>query len=471
MQTQGLQNSQQMRQGQTLSQVMLRNLSLLQAPAVELRREIIAAAERNPALELTAENPLELSESEVRRREEVRDGEEHEGRDDERDYFLQRMENAPDMEDIQARRKHFFDSVQVEESLQEHLFSQIACASFDERDTRLAEILIGNINEDGYFVGSLPDIEMIEERSEREVLKVLEKIRDEFDPPGVGARTLSECLLSQLRDAPDTLEVRTAREIIANDLEAFASRKDAALCVKYGLTEQKLGEVRTLIKTLDPRPGRLFDARGGLYLVPEVEVFRRKDGSFAARTVDRFLPTVKINPFYRDMAKSEKVDKTERDYLRNCLRDANAFLEGLSMREKTLQAIAQAMVELQPEFWTEGFAALKPMTMAEVAERAGVHETTVSRTVAEKYLRSARGVFPMRSFFSAALAREDGASVSSRAVKERIEALIKAEDRANPLSDETIAQMLKKEGVVCARRTVMKYRMALKIPSSRERKA
>ncbi len=446
---------------------MMRNLSILKAPIVELRHEILAEAAANPVVELDSTNPFELRESDIRpeRDDAVRTVE-----DDERDYFLQRMENAPDIEELQSRRKYFFDSVASEESLQEHLLSQISCARLSESDAHLAEILIGNINEDGYFVGSLPDIEMIERRTKQEVLAVLHKIRDEFDPPGVGAQTLSECLLSQLQDAPNTLEMRTARAIIQSDLDKFTGNSDRFLMEKYGLSEQSLKSVREIIRTLDPKPGRVFSSTESLYIAPEVRVVRAPDGSYIAEVESDLLPKVRISKAYRLMANDGNIGKDEKRYLKAQIRAAKALMDGLSMRSFTLKAIAQAIVDLQPDFWSKGFAALRPMTMADVAIRAGVHKTTVSRTVAGKYLRAPRGIFPMRSFFTASLEQEGVGQISNRAVLNRIAAIIKSEDRMNPLSDDAIAAILRNEGIDCARRTVMKYRTKLQIPSSRERK-
>jgi RNA polymerase sigma-54 factor len=239
---------------------------------------------------------------------------------------------------------------------------------------------------------------------------------------------------------------------------------------KYGLSEQSLKSVREIIRTLDPKPGRVFSSTESLYIAPEVRVVRAPDGSYIAEVESDLLPKVRISKAYRLMANDGNIGKDEKRYLKAQIRAAKALMDGLSMRSFTLKAIAQAIVDLQPDFWSKGFAALRPMTMADVAIRAGVHKTTVSRTVAGKYLRAPRGIFPMRSFFTASLEQEGVGQISNRAVLNRIAAIIKSEDRKNPLSDDAIAAILKNEGIDCARRTVMKYRTKLQIPSSRERK-
>jgi len=389
--------------------------------------------------------------------------------DDEwRDYFMQGMENAPSNEDSDEKRQYMFDSVRQHVSLQDHLIEQLTLTDLTPANRELAVTLIGNINDDGYFTGSLPDIVMITERSEREVLDVL-KVIQSFDPPGVGSRTLRECLLQQLNLIEDSPWEDEARLVIDKYLERLGAHDEKTLCKIMDLTREEFAHVASLIRSLNPRPGRSFQSESTEYVEPEVFVTKEK-GRFVAKVDNDQLPHIHISKHYRELLEDKTVPAETKSYIRERIRASAFLIRSIYQRQETIRKIAQEIVDAQTAFLTQGVEALHPMTMAEVAKKVGVHETTVSRTVANKYMRTPMGLFEMKYFFTPGLKTRDGASVSNKSVQDQIKRLVDAEDLTNPLSDQALEQMLAEAGVKVARRTIAKYRGILKIPPSHERR-
>lgn len=389
--------------------------------------------------------------------------------DDEwRDYFMQGMENAPHSEDAEEKRQYMFDSVRQKMSLQDHLLEQLTLVNLSPDDRELAITLIGNINEDGYFTGSLPDIIMITGRGEDEILGVL-KVIQSFDPPGVGARTLRECLLQQLEGVEDSPWEDEARLLIDKHLERLGAHDEKHLCKILGLSRDELAHVVALIKSLNPRPGRSFETADTEYVEPEVFVVKEK-GRFIAKVENDQLPHIRISKHYRKLLEDKTVSSETKSYIRERIRAGAFLIRSLYQRQETIRKIAQEIVDAQTDFLTQGINALRPMTMAEVATKVGVHETTVSRTVANKYMKTPMGLFEMKYFFTPGLKGKDGTSVSNKSVQDQIKRLVEAEDPAAPLSDQAIEERLREQGITVARRTIAKYRGILKIQPSHERR-
>ena len=361
-----------------------------------------------------------------------------------------------------------FDSIRQKVSLQDHLLEQLTLTELSPEDRELATTLIGNVNDDGYFTGSLPDIIMISGRTEREVLDIL-KVIQTFDPPGVGARTLRECLLQQLEGVEDSPWEDEARLVIDKYLEKLGAHDEKFLCKVLALTRDELTHVIALIRSLNPRPGRSFESDETEYVEPEVFVVREK-GRFVAKVDNDQLPHIRISKHYRKLLEDKSVSAETKSYIRERIRAGAFLIRSIYQRQETIRKIAQEIVDAQTDFLTQGVEALRPMTMAEVATKVGVHETTVSRTVANKYMRTPRGLFEMKYFFTPGLKGKDGVSVSNKSVQDQIKRLVDAEDPAAPLSDQAIEELLGKQGVTVARRTIAKYRGILKIPPSHERR-
>ena len=471
--------SQQQRQVMTLAPQLRQSLEMLQVPVMELRAAILKEMAVNPTID-DVKDPTEALLSEVQ----PDPPQEHptdEGldfdpdvdailrQDDEwRDYFLQGMENAPSNEDAEEKRQYLFDSIRQEDSLQDHLMKQLVLTEISPEDRELAVMLIGNINDDGYFTGSLPDIIMVTGRSEHDVVKVL-KVIQSFDPPGVGARTLRECLLQQLTLVEDSPWEDEARLLIDKYLEKLGDRDESFLCKALALNRDELAHVIALVRSLNPRPGRAFESEVTEYVEPEVFVTWEK-GRFVARVDNGQLPHIRISTHYRKLLEDENVSAETKSYIRERIRAGAFLIRSIHQRQETIRKIAQEIVDAQTEFLHKGIEALRPMTMAEVAKKVGVHETTVSRTVANKYMRTPVGLFEMKFFFTPGLKGKDGVAVSNKAVQDQIMRIVQAEDPTAPLSDQAIEEKLAEQGITVARRTIAKYRGILKIPPSHKRR-
>ncbi|HOM58337.1 MAG TPA: RNA polymerase factor sigma-54 [Kiritimatiellia bacterium] len=472
--------SQQQRQVMTLAPQLRQSLEMLQMPVMELRAAILNEMSVNPTIE-EVEDPSEVSLATVTAPEPQQQSAADEEldfnpdidailrQDDEwRDYFMQGMENAPSYEEENEKRQYLLDSIRQKASLQDYLLEQLTLTDLQGEDYDLAVLLIGNISDDGYFTGSLPDIIMVSGRSEREVLDVL-KVIQTFDPPGVGARTLRECLLLQLALVEDSPWEDEARLVIDKHLERLGAHDEKYLCKVLELTREELAHVTALIRSLNPRPGRAYVQEKTEYVEPEVFLVREK-GRLVARVDNQRLPHIHISKHYRSLLEDRNTPAETKTYIRERIRAGAFLIRSLYQRQETIRKIAQEIVDAQADFWEKGVMALRPLTMAEVARKVGVHETTVSRTVSNKYMRTPRGVFEMRYFFTHGLKSEDGVSVSNKSVQDQIRRLVEAEDPTAPLSDQALEEKLSEQGIKVARRTIAKYRGILKIPPSHKRR-
>ena len=471
--------SQQQRQVMTLAPQLRQSLEMLQMPVMELRAAILKEMSVNPTID-DLKDPTEITLSaavpEAPQQHVTDEGLDFNPdvdailqQDDEwRDYFMQGMENAPSTEDADEKRQYMFDSIKQKVSLQDHLLEQLTLTNLSDDDRELAITLIGNISDDGYFTGSLPDIIMISGRSEREVLNVL-KVIQSFDPPGVGARTLRECLLQQLSLIEDSPWEDEVRLVIDKYLEKLGSHDEKFLCKALSLSRDELSHVIAIIRSLNPRPGRTFETTEAEYVEPEVFVTKEK-GRFVAKVDNDQLPHIRISKHYRKLLEDKNVSSETKSYIRERIRAGAFLIRSIYQRQETIRKIAQEIVDAQTDFLTQGVEALHPMTMAEVANKVGVHETTVSRTVANKYMRTPIGLFEMKYFFTPGLKGKDGTTVSNKSVQDQIKRLVDAEDPSAPLSDQAIEEKLGAQGITVARRTIAKYRGILKIPPSHERR-
>ena len=373
-------------------------------------------------------------------------------------------------EDDLERRQRFFDNQVDRETLQEHLEKQIQMSDLPRRDHALAETLVGNLNDDGYFDGSLADVVMVSGESEAHVLEVLAAI-SRFDPPGCGARTLKECLLAQMDKLDDSPWEDEVRALIENHLEDIASGRVARILDALHITRAEYAETLRELRTLDPKPGRAYPSSGESNRIVKPEVHAVRDGGrWVADVDDRSLPEIRISPKYLKMIEDPSVEKETREYLAERLASAHQLNDAIEHREETIRAIAQEIFDRQPDFFELGLKGLKPLTMAEVAEKVGVHPATVSRTVNDKYVSTPKGVVELRRFFTQGIETSDGEVVAKDAVHDALKALVSAEDKRHPLSDEAIAAKLKAQGFPVARRTVAKYRGILDIPGTSERR-
>jgi RNA polymerase sigma-54 factor len=375
----------------------------------------------------------------------------------------------PNEEDVE-RRQRFFDNQVDVETLHEHLEHQIQMSDLPRRDYALAEILIGNINDDGYFDGSLPDIVMVSGESQAHVLEVLGVI-GHFDPPGCGARSLKDCLLAQMDKLDDSPWENEVRLLIENHLEDIANGKVSKILDALNITRSEYASALRELRTLDPKPGRAFPSSGDSNRIVKPEIHAvYENGRWIAEVDDRSLPEIKISPKYLKMIEDPSISQEAKEYLQERLIAANQLNDAIEHREDTIRSIAQEIFDRQPGFFETGLKGLKPLTMVEIAEKIGVHPTTVSRTVNDKYVATPKGVIELRKFFTQGIETAQGEIVVKEAVHDALKSIVDGEDKAHPLSDETIAAKLKEQGFSVARRTVAKYRGVLGIPGTSERR-
>ena len=383
-----------------------------------------------------------------------------------RDHFSQT--NAPNRAtaEDEEKRQFMFDSLVAGTSLAESLLEQVRDSSLPEADHNVAEIIIGNIDDYGYLKASVEEISAISNLPGEKILEVL-KVIQTFDPPGVGARDLRECLMLQLEreDEQESLEY----EIVRDYMEALGKRRIPEIARGTGGTVEEVQESLAKIARLEPRPGRAFLANVDQFVLPEVFVKRSGD-DFAVTTNNEHIPHLRISNVYKDLMSQGSNSAEVKNYIREKIRAGKFLIKSLHQRQSTIANIAREIVKRQREFMDKGVAFLKPLTMVQVAEVVGVHETTVSRAVSGKYMETPQGVFEMKYFFTAGLQTDSGANVSNTSVKDMIAEIFKGEDTSKPLSDQEVVKMLKEKGIVIARRTVAKYRMELNILPSNLRK-
>jgi RNA polymerase sigma-54 factor len=455
-----------------LAPQMRQGIELLAMNLPDLRLRLDKELSENPCID-EVEPTLEASTVSVKQQEaENRHGEDETDYPED-DYEPEFGTAAAIRSDEMAneKRQRFFDNQTKEETLEEHLMTQLQMSDIPPKDIPLAEMLIGELNDDGLFAGSIPDIQMVSGESERKVLDTLAKIM-EFDPPGCGARNLRECLLAQMDKLDGSPFKEDVRSLVDRHREDIAGGHIAEIERDMGFSHERYADVLRELRTLEPRPGRAYRREGKSvsYVNPEVHAVRTKNG-WIAQVDDRSLPDIRISPKYIRMLDDPHTDKDTKAYIRERIAAANAIIEAVEKRQETITNIAQAIVDAQPGFFEQGLKGLKPLTMQQVADKVGVHHTTVSRTVRDKYMSTPKGVVELRRFFTSGVTTDSGEQVSTDVVKDRLRTIIAAEDTARPLSDEKLSEMLRKEGFPVARRTVAKYRTMLGIPGTAERRA
>ncbi len=380
----------------------------------------------------------------------------------------------------EERRQYLFDSAVAPESLEEHLRRQIKFADFDDLERVIAEIVVGNLDDDGYFIGSPPDISMSAKCSEEKVLSVQRRICSTFDPPGIAARDLRECLLAQMErfeDSPWEEEIRAVVEHHLDDLRAGRFEKIRAA---LGLDDEEWRKLMSEFSAFSRKPalqkrdspnsaaGRRVDRDAPQYIYPEIHAVRLR-GRWTAVVSDGALPKIVISNTYRRMADDATVPKDARSAIRDYVRDAEMLEDMLDDRQEKLRRVGQAIIDAQPDFFKMGLEGLRPLSRSMIAERVGLDDSVVSRAVRGKYMTTPYGTMELSRFFSSGLATSDG-EVTPMRVKARIRDLISAEDAAHPLSDEAISRKLVEEGFKISRRTVAKYRESDGIRGSSERR-
>ncbi|WCJ59999.1 RNA polymerase factor sigma-54 [Fontisphaera persica] len=496
---QGLHLTQTLKQTLVLAPQMQQSLALLQAPILELKALVEKELQQNPVLEELppssnettdksesdlgeapssrmdpTEPPADVTYDPATERESKAPVDDFQAEferlaqlDQEwRDHFSQTQTPLRSREEDEEKRAYMFESLTNGVSLQEDLLEQMRLSDLSPEQRPIAELIIGNIDENGYLKASVDELSFSTNVPKEQIEAVL-KVIQTFHPPGVGARDLRECLLLQLERAgrQDSLEYK----IIQSHMEELGRRRFPEIAKALNLPVAEVQEAARRIATLDPRPGRAVSAEPDIYIVPEVFVTKSGD-DYVVTLNDEHIPRLRISNQYKDLMSQADSDNEVRDYIRNKIQAGKFLIKSIHQRQQTILNIAKEIVKRQRDFMEKGVSALKPMTMAQVAEAVGVHETTVSRAVSGKYMQTPQGIYEMRYFFTSGLQTTTGDGVSNATVKEMIAELFRNESPKYPLSDEEVVRLLKEKGIVIARRTVAKYRAELGILPSNLRK-
>jgi RNA polymerase sigma-54 factor len=353
-------------------------------------------------------------------------------------------------------------------SLADHLAWQLSMQTDDVRMREIGSAILGNLDDDGYLVASFEELAAMGPWPVAEVEQAL-KLVQSFDPVGVAARDLQECLLLQLRHLG--LEGTPTEKVVTDHLRLLQNHQVPEIARKLGLTIDDLKEHIEIIRHLDPKPGSRYNPTQSQYVIPDVYVVKVEDQYVAVLNEDG-LPQMRISPVYRrllDKSASDNTDET-RAYVKDKFRSALWLIKSVEQRQKTIHKVANSIINFQRDFLDHGIEHLRPLVLRDVANDIGMHESTVSRVVTNKYMHTPQGVFEMKYFFHSGISSSYGESVSSVTIKQRIRKIIENEDPRKPLSDSKIVSILQREGLVLARRTIAKYREELKIPTSNQRK-
>jgi len=451
-------------------------IKLLQLPYLELSQFLNQELIENPLLEESDEIPIEESTSEERESLEIEEAHEDteapleklmklsvdeyfeergfDGRD--LGYFNPGTESPPSFEQFITKKSNLYD----------HLLWQLRLSNSPESIRKIGEIIIGNLDENGYLRASIEEIEE-EIKTQRKTVEDALSLIQSFDPVGVGARNIIECLLLQLNAL--NLQGTLAEKIIMNNMDELGKKKYAQIAQRYNLPIKDIMTAVKVIDGLEPKPGRNFFNPETNYIVPDVYLIKTADG-YQIVLNDEGLPRLRINSLYKKLIhQNNAVSKEDKQFLVEKLRSAVGLIKSLEQRDKTIYRVTDSLLDLQREFFDKGVEYLKPLTLREVASGLNLHESTISRVTSNKYLSCTHGIFSFRFLFSSALHSSMG-SVSSKSVKNILKNIIVEEDSRKPLSDQHLAQILKEKGIIIARRTVAKYREELGIPSQTYRR-
>jgi RNA polymerase sigma-54 factor len=464
-------------------------LKLLQMPSIELQQMLKQEIMENPLLEEIEEFEETVEENEEKEsaegdgKEEAAEGpaesppEEADSKPDGGEAGEEQVdwdEHFNDGFDLvgareQEHQEEFFEKVPVaKQSFTDQLLGQLRIATDDPATLMIGDYIIGSLDESGYLTCSIEEIAHTFDVDLEEVDRVLELIQS-FDPPGVGARNLQECLLLQLRfrGEDDSL----AATIIRSHFDEFKQKKYMEIARKLKVSVQDIQDQCKQIATLDPKPGLEVVVEDPKYVIPDL-VVETVDGKYVVYLNDRNVPRLRVSQHYHDelMREVRNGDNAAREFINARLKSAKWLIQTIEQRRRTMVKVMECIVRKQRDFFDKGTAFLRPLTLQQVASEIGMHESTVSRVTTNKYVQTPRGVFELKFFFSSSLGTQDGGEVSAKSAKDQIRRIIEAESSRTPLSDQKIADMLKKDGLNIARRTVAKYREQLNILPARMRK-
>jgi len=459
-----------------LAPQIIQSIEILQLPVMELRERIEQELEENPVLEAT-EPQMEMAASDEEGEGEEKSAEQEEFTDDLeqllkmedewREYLSRTTSPGAAEEETERKAEALENTADRPPTLQDYLLEQLAFFEVPEPVLKAARLIVLDLNGNGYLLSPLEEvIPAGEEFTAEEVERALALVQG-LDPPGVGARDLQECLLLQLRRVGDndSLAVRLVKE----RFEEVRKNKLPKIVRATGESMKAVKEAVATILSLNPKPGAAIGGEGAPHVIPDVVVMY-ENGNYDVDIQENTLPILRISPTYRRMLAEKGESADVRKYIRRKIESARWLMDAIEQRKRTLRRVSKAIVDFQTGFMETGVGDLRPLKMQRVADVVGVHVSTVSRAISDKYIDTPQGIYPLRYFFSGGTMSQDGHLSSWKTVKDRLADLVEKEDKKKPLSDEEIADALGKEGYDVARRTVTKYRKALGIRSSRQRK-
>ena len=458
---------------QVLAPQLQQSLLILQAPLLELRNLVQQEMETNPVLEELANEVEEQQKPEEKKT--TSSDDEFKAEFDQlakldeewRDYMAQSSSYSGRSQEAEDKRQFFFDSIATQETLQQHLMGQLNQTVLNGDDRKTAELIIGNIDDNGFLQTNPQEMALNTGIAQDEFEHMLTLIQS-FYPPGVGACDLRDCLLIQLRreGKGSSLEYK----MISDHMADLGKRRFPEIARRMGISVEQVQKCANNIAQLDPRPGAIFAQAPQNYVLPDVTV-EKINGEYQVILNGEQIPHLRISNTYKDIMSQDGNGSEVKDYIRDKIRSGKFLIKSIHQRQQTISNIAHQIVSRQREFFDQGSAHLKPMTMVQIADAVGVHETTVSRAISGKYMSTPQGVFEMKYFFTPGYQTATGESMSNTSVKEAILDLVKGEEGNSPLSDKEIVEILSKRGIPIARRTVAKYRTELNIlPSNMRRK-
>jgi RNA polymerase sigma-54 factor len=448
-------------------------IKLLQLSRMELETAVRKELEENPVLEETPEGPGESNEAEASQVEaqasEAQTQDHDPQKQDEFDwenYIDAQYKPSQSMASGSEEIMNYENVITTTESLYDHLMWQLQLFGFNEEEAYHASILISYIDDDGYIKVPLEQIAQEENVQADELESILPFIQ-EFDPPGVGARDLKECLLVQAKHLQE--DTQDLVNLINNHLKDLEKKNYEGIAKALNRDLEEVIEMCKIIYSMDPKPGRAYMTNDTQFVTPDVYVYKVGDDYMVSLNEDG-LPRLRISNFYKNVLKSGG-NNTTQEYVQEKLRSAVWLIKSIHQRQRTIYKVSESIVKHQRDFFDKGPAFIKPMILRDIANDIGMHESTVSRVTTAKYMHTPRGIFELKYFFNSGINTSDGDALASESVKLKIKELVSAEDPKNPLSDQKIVELLKKEGIQIARRTVAKYRDVLKIlPSSKRKK-
>jgi len=474
---------------QKMAPQLIQSLQLLQMSTLELELEIKQQLELNPLLEESLEQFEDQEEEQPEKEEEGIKEEEDLPQDMDEVDWDKVLDDQFDTGAYNSERTEYDPNWEVDREPQENritaipplvdqLYEQLSLSDLDPEDREIAEYIIGNLDDRGYVGCSLEEIAADLEIEVEEVEKILRVIQT-FEPPGVGARDLRECLMIQLAQHQDPLS-ELALQIVRNQMEDLTRRRLTRITRALGISNEVLKEVLGVIELLQPNPGSpsSSDYNGLLTLDTEVSyitpdlIVEQVGEEWIVSLADGSMPSLKINSTYTELLKKKRDNGKDevKTYVSQKLNDARWLINAIHQRRTTMLKVANYLVTAQMPFFEEGPAHLKPMVLQDVADAVEMHVSTISRVSNGKYMQTPHGVFELKYFFDSKVSTNEGGDVSARSVKEKISSMVADEDKAKPLSDQEIADRLSADGLKIARRTVAKYREQLQIPSQRYRK-